>query len=102
MNGLRGVIQLVSLALTPLLVMASDLEQEQVEHLQARGVLLNTAELAAQVQLLHPQAQLLEVAWEQAYGRYIYQVDLTDQQGRRWDVELDASTGEILSNYQDD
>ena len=43
-----------------------------------------------------------ETELEDEYGRYIYQIELRDPQGVQWDLELDASTGEILKNHQDD
>ncbi len=43
-----------------------------------------------------------ETELEDEYGRYIYQIELRDTQGVQWDLELDASTGEILKNHQDD
>ena len=39
---------------------------------------------------------------EDEYGRLIYQVDLRDAQGQEWDLELDATSGEILREERDD
>ncbi|MBU2014530.1 MAG: PepSY domain-containing protein, partial [Gammaproteobacteria bacterium] len=36
------------------------------------------------------------------YGRYVYQLELRDDKGVQWDVELDAKTGEVLKDHQDD
>lgn len=39
---------------------------------------------------------------EREQGRYVYNVDILDAQGAEWDLELDASNGEVLQNRQDD
>jgi uncharacterized membrane protein YkoI len=39
---------------------------------------------------------------EEEYGRYIYQVEVRDAQGVQWDVELDATNGQVLKNQRDD
>lgn len=39
---------------------------------------------------------------EHEQGRYVYNVDIRDAQGAEWDLELDASNGEVLQNRQDD
>jgi uncharacterized membrane protein YkoI len=38
---------------------------------------------------------------EEEYGKYVYQVDLRDPQGIDWDVEVDATNGNILKDHQD-
>ena len=43
-----------------------------------------------------------ETELEEEYGRYVYQLELRDDKGVQWDVELDAKTGEVLKDHQDD
>jgi uncharacterized membrane protein YkoI len=50
----------------------------------------------------HPGATVEETELEEEYGRYIYQVELRDAQGVKWDLELDATNGQILKDHQDD
>ncbi|MCO6740558.1 PepSY domain-containing protein, partial [Streptomyces sp. CHA15] len=33
---------------------------------------------------------------------YIYQLELRDPKGVKWDLELDATTGEVLKDQRDD
>ncbi|MGB3598636.1 MAG: PepSY domain-containing protein, partial [Pseudomonas neustonica] len=33
--------------------------------------------------------------------RYVYQVEILDGQGQEWDVDMDASNGEVLEHKQD-
>ncbi len=58
---------------------------------------LNAAALAQ-----HPGATIEETELEEEYGRYIYQVEVRDTQGVQWDLELDATNGQILKNHRDD
>ena len=43
-----------------------------------------------------------ETELEEEYGRYIYQVELRDAQNVQWDLELDATTGQVLQDHRDD
>jgi uncharacterized membrane protein YkoI len=36
-----------------------------------------------------------------AAGAYVYQVELSDAKGVKWEVDVDAATGKVLSNKQD-
>ena len=44
---------------------------------------------------------LTDTDLENEYGRYIYQVELRDGQGQEWDVDIDASTGDVLKDERD-
>lgn len=50
----------------------------------------------------HPGATVGETELEEEYGRYIYQVELRDAQGAKWDVHLDAASGQVLKDKRDD
>ncbi|KMT53346.1 PepSY domain-containing protein [Pseudomonas fildesensis] len=58
-------------------------------------------QLEATALALHPGSTLLDTDLDEAYGRYLYQVELEDANGIEWDVELDALTGRVLKNHQD-
>ena len=57
--------------------------------------------LEAAALALHPGSTLLDTDLDEAYGKYVYEVELEDAQGIEWDVELDALTGQVLKNHQD-
>lgn len=46
--------------------------------------------------------EITDTELEREHGRYVYKVEVRDAQGAEWDLELDASNGEILQNRQDD
>ncbi|WP_348749286.1 PepSY domain-containing protein [Pseudomonas rhodesiae] len=58
-------------------------------------------QLEATALALHPGSTLLDTDLDEAYGKYIYEVELQDLDGIEWDVELDALTGQVLKNHQD-
>ena len=49
-----------------------------------------------------PGGKVEDTELEQEHGRYVYQVELRDAQGVQWDVELDATNGQILQEHRDD
>jgi uncharacterized membrane protein YkoI len=58
---------------------------------------LNAAALAG-----HPDGVIGDTELEDVYGKYVYKVELRDAAGQEWDVDVDASTGAVLSDKQDD
>ncbi|NQD92414.1 peptidase [Pseudomonas sp. CrR25] len=81
---------------------ARDLGPDEALKLRDAGTLQPFDKLNAAALALHPGGTLEETELEEEYGRYIYQVDVRDQQGLQWDVELDATNGQVLKNRQDD
>ncbi|MCK6189292.1 MULTISPECIES: PepSY domain-containing protein [unclassified Pseudomonas] len=58
-------------------------------------------ELEATALALHPGSTLLDTDLDEDYGKYVYEVEVRDNNGIEWDVELDALTGQVLKNHQD-
>ncbi|MGY2374040.1 PepSY domain-containing protein [Pseudomonas sp. SDO524_S393] len=58
-------------------------------------------QLEATALALHPGSTLLDTDLDEAYGKYVYEVELEDTNGIEWDVELDALTGQVLKNHQE-
>lgn len=70
------------------------------DHLEARrlvetGSILPLESILDRVQAQRP-GRILEVELEREDGRYIYEIELLDQSGQVWELELDAVTGETL------
>ncbi|WP_411389308.1 PepSY domain-containing protein [Pseudomonas sp. MPB23] len=57
--------------------------------------------LEAAAMALHPGSTLLDTDLDEAYGKYVYEVELEDADGIEWEIELDALTGQVLKNHQD-
>ena len=93
----------VSVALTMGAGLAqADVSPAQTVELSTSGAILAFDKLDQTALAQHTNATILDTELDESYGRYIYQVDLRDDKGQKWEVEMDAATGEILKNRQDD
>ncbi len=81
---------------------AKDVSPSKTVELSTSGAIMAFEKLDAAALAEHPGASILETDLEESYGRYIYQVEVRDTKGQKWDVELDAATAEVLKNQQDD
>ncbi|WP_213878824.1 PepSY domain-containing protein [Pseudomonas sp. dw_358] len=80
---------------------AKDIGPDQALRLRDAGTIQSFEKLNATALSKHPGATVSDTELEQKYGKYIYQVELHDTQGLKWELELDAVTGEVLGNHQD-
>jgi len=87
---------------SPLLFASDDNGPDQAVKLLQDGVIKPFDQLNEVVLAKHPGAALGETELEREYGRYVYKVELRDAQGVEWDVDVDAATGEVLDDRQDD
>lgn len=85
-----------------LLHAGEDVGPDQVVKLVQSGTIKSFDQLNAAAMAKHPGATLSETELEQEFGRYVYKVELRDQAGLKWDVEVDATTGEVIRDRQDD
>ncbi|WP_271408078.1 PepSY domain-containing protein [Pseudomonas sp. Q1-7] len=81
---------------------ARDLGPDEALRLRDAGTIQSFEKLNAAALARHPGGTINETELEEEYGRYIYQVELRDAQGVQWDLELDATSGQILKDHQDD
>ena len=88
-------------ALTASLAHARDLGPDEALKLRDAGTIQSFEKLNASALAKHPGATITETELEEEYGKYIYQIELRDQQGIEWDLELDAVTGQLLKDHQD-
>ena len=102
MNRLTAVFTAAALTLTAGLAQARDLGPDEALKLRDAGIIQTFEKLNAVVLTQHPGGTIEETELEEEYGRYIYQVEVRDAQGVQWDVELDATNGQLLKNQQDD
>lgn len=87
---------------TAALVQAKDVSLDEAIKLRDAGSIQAFDKLNALALAQHPGGVLQDTELENQWGRYVYQIELRDAQGLEWDIELDANTGEILKNQQDD
>lgn len=102
MKTLTALFATAVLATTSSLAMARDLGPDEALKLRDAGTILSFEKLNAAALAQHPGGTIHETELEEEYGRYVYQVELRDAKGVQWDVELDATNGQVLKNHQDD
>jgi len=51
---------------------------------------------------LHQPGHILEVELEKEEKRYIYEIELLDDAGVVWELEVDATSGELLKSEQEE
>ena len=81
---------------------ARDLGQDEVVALRQKGVILTLEHLLQTALGRHPGARLLEAELEEEHDRYEYEVELLTPQGVVREIKLDASTGALLKDEEDD
>lgn len=92
----------VTMALLSVTAQARDLGPDEALKLRDSGSIQSFEKLNALALAQHPNGVIRETELENEWGRYIYQLELVDAQGVEWDIELDATNGELLKNHQDD
>ncbi|WP_068829842.1 PepSY domain-containing protein [Pseudomonas sp. BMS12] len=102
MNKLTTLFAATALATTAGIAQARDLGPDEALKLRDAGTIQSFEKLNAAALAKHPGSKVEETELEEEYGRYIYQVEVRDAQGVQWDLELDAATGQILKDHQDD
>lgn len=81
---------------------ARDLDQDQALQLRQQGVILSLEQLLQQAMARYPGARLLEAELEQHDRRYVYEVELLTPASVVREIRIDASTGELISDKEDD
>jgi len=81
---------------------ADDLDQDLARALREQGHILPLEQILTSLYQRYPGASLLEVDLEREDGIYVYEVELLTREGRVRELELDASSGQILSDEEDD
>ncbi len=84
------------------LAQAKDLGPDEALKLRDAGTVQNFEKLNQAALAKHPGSVIEETELEEEYGRYLYKVELRDKQGIQWDLELDATNGQVLKDHQDD
>ncbi|MHC8410414.1 PepSY domain-containing protein [Pseudomonas sp. Hz4] len=82
-------------------VMARDLDQDEALRLRQQGVILPLEQLLQQALDLYPGAKLLEAELEEKQDVYIYEVELLTTEGVVRELDLDATTGQLLKDKED-
>lgn len=102
MKTLTTLLVAASLTLGANLALAKDIGPDQALKLRDAGTIQSFEKLNEAALAKHPGAQIEDTELDEENGRYFYDVELRDEKGVQWDLELDAKTGEVLKDHQDD
>lgn len=91
-----------TLTLASLSVQARDIQLDEAVKLRDAGTIQSFEKLNEAALAQHPGGVIQDTELENEWGRYVYQLEVVDAKGVEWDIELDAATGEVLKNHQDD
>ena len=102
MKTLTALFTAAALTLTAGLAQAADVLVDQIPQLVKDGKIKPLEELNQIVLKLHPGATITDSDLDKHSNIYEYEVELRDAKNVEWDVDLNAATGEVLKNKQDD
>lgn len=95
-------ILILTLAAVCTLAMARDLDQDEALRLRQKGVILPLDQLMQQALGRYPGARLLEAELEEHDDHYVYEVELLTTGGVVREIKLEAATGRLLKDEEDD
>jgi hypothetical protein len=76
-------------------------EFDSVRQLQQQGDILPLRAILARARR-HSPGRVLDTHLESEHDRYVYAVELVDDGGQVWELKLDARTGELLEDHQEE
>lgn len=105
---MKSLAQTVRLALAAALIgtaftaVADDVGPDKAVELVEQGKIKHFRDLNAIVMGLYPGGRIIETELEDNSGKLVYSLEVHSSDGRQWDVDLDAVTGEVLQNREAD
>ncbi len=82
-------------------VVAGEDAHDAARRLTEQGVILPLPEILSEVGKLQ-KGRVLELEFEEKHGRYVYEIELLDEQGRVWEFKVDAQNGRVLNRDRED
>ena len=100
MQSLILVILFVVGAL-PGAAMGEDVGHDDALRLKQKGEILPLERILEQVRSIHP-GRIIEVELEKKGGRFIYEIELIDDEGSYWEIKVNAQDATVVSDKQED
>ncbi|HLS98128.1 MAG: PepSY domain-containing protein [Porticoccaceae bacterium] len=82
-------------------VFADDLGPDKAIELVEQGTIKHFRDLNKIASDLHPGATIVDTELEDEYGKFVYKLELRDSANTEWEVAIDAQSGAVLKNRQD-
>jgi|UPI0002E9D5B1 uncharacterized membrane protein YkoI len=100
MKPLNLMFAAAALTLTAGLAQA-DVRPDHIPGLLKSGEIASFEKLNQAALDKHPGSTIVDTELDHSYGKLVYEVELRDAKGIKWDVDLDAKTAEVLQDKQD-
>ena len=79
----------------------ADSDHETARQLREAGDILPLETILQNVQSIH-SGKILEVELKKKRGRFLYEIELLDDNGKVWEFKVNAHTAEIVEQEEDD
>jgi uncharacterized membrane protein YkoI len=79
----------------------ADEDQDVAKQLMEQGDILPLEKILEQARLIHP-GRILEAEMEHKGEIYVYEIEIVDEQGRVWELKLNAQTGALVDKEKKD
>ncbi|HEY7840439.1 MAG TPA: PepSY domain-containing protein [Gammaproteobacteria bacterium] len=76
-------------------------EAEQARSLTDSGAILPLEQILERTKQEFP-GRVIEIELDKEDGRYVYELEIVDPEGRVWELEIDAATGELIEKERED
>lgn len=76
-------------------------DHEQIRRLKESGRIRSLESVLEEIRRDYP-GRIIEIELDDDDGRYTYEIELVDERGIVWDLEIDARTGKLLEKKHDD
>jgi uncharacterized membrane protein YkoI len=100
-NALTGITGLLILVALPGHSLQADDDSDYARMLKQRGDILPLEQVIESAMAVK-SGQILETELDEEDGRYIYELEILDDRGQVWELELDASTAELIELESED
>lgn len=95
----KALLIIAGLLATP--AVADDIDYAEARALRESGQILPLEELI-DIAKSYKQGEVIDTGLEEDDGVYEYEIEILDADGRVWEMEFDASNGELMSLELDD
>jgi uncharacterized membrane protein YkoI len=97
----RGLLSLAVLGLVLALPLQAESDSERARLLKQQGKILPLEQVIAAAMAVK-SGQILETELEEDDGRFVYELEILDEAGQVWELELDAATAELIELDNED
>ena len=92
----------IACAINPALADGEDVGQGALRELVKSGKILPLEEISERAKIARPGKFLEAELHKKKDGAYVYKIEILDDKGLVWEVELDATTGGLLKSALDE